>query len=131
MKKAYLGLMVTMMALLFAQKATAKSDCSKIKFKAIKSADNLAEVMGKNKIYDLKMMQAFGDDEVFKKGQVIFFKRPKLAPRILIGRKLRNSNKWLYDYSQGKQLIINFDTPKRNIASRIIKRKGNIICLKK
>ena len=89
-------------------------NCGKVKITIPENSFELAQIMGKNQVIDLKYMTMFDDGEAIPKGKIILISSPDFIPKVLEGKK-HYSQIYHYNLPTGDLLSLNFNKNKATI----------------
>lgn len=94
------------------------TQCDSLKVHYLENTNRLATLMGKYKIFDMKVLNSFKDNQKLTKGSIVVITSKNNPPEVVFGKQL--GTKWSYTYSNA-QLTIKLSPKskkiKRNIAS--------------
>ena len=102
----YLLVLFSLFLVAFAQ-ANSTVDCQQVRLLPITHSGTLAVVMGKLKIFDVKIMMRFEDDQIIKKGEILVATGNNFRPSVIIGRVKKDSI-FEYQLPTGKTFEIDY-----------------------
>lgn len=104
MAKALQALLTTLFFIAIIQKVSA-NECKNINVYLVKDSYELAQTMGKLKLFNLKYMGQFDDGEKIPLGSIALVDFPDKKPEIVEGKQLKKSI-FHYQTTNGLNLIV-------------------------
>lgn len=125
-------LLTILSTLLALNLAWGEDACQDLQVFMVKDSGQLATLMGRHKIFDIKMMMRYEDDQPLSRGEVVVVKSPRFRSAVLDKLDEVGGHKFIYRLPTGETLVIKIDGGRgqRSLAAYGVMSGGQIICKK-
>jgi len=126
-----LGLFTMLALSAYADIAPQSHRCKDLEITFIHDSNELAHTMGKYKIFDLKFMQMFEDDQPIPQGQIIIVDGEEFRPEVVTGYVTDTAGVYSYQLKNSQKFTINYNNLNLRVRDIASIDKNNCKALKK